>query len=157
MKMKEEERQMKEKEKIKQRKRNTNEKMSQPADPSFPISIFSCPSLHSFILEKIPWEGELTLRSDPWAGLIASTGSFYLMVYLFGTLTTCLTFRKFQGQRRDSERREWEVDWDGKVGKGRYGREGRAGSCVSHLLAREASVSLGHKTLRTWMKKSSLW
>ena len=31
-------------------------------------------------LEKIPWEGEFTLRSDPWAGLIASCGSFYLMV-----------------------------------------------------------------------------
>ena len=31
--------------------------------------------------EKIPREGEFTLRTDPWAGLIASTGSFYLMVY----------------------------------------------------------------------------
>lgn len=30
--------------------------------------------------EKIPREGEFTLRTDPWAGLIASTGSFYLMV-----------------------------------------------------------------------------
>ena len=27
-------------------------------------------------LEKIAWEGEFTLRSDPWAGLIASSGSF---------------------------------------------------------------------------------
>ena len=26
--------------------------------------------------KKIPWEGEFTLRSDPWAGLIASCGSF---------------------------------------------------------------------------------
>ena len=26
--------------------------------------------------EKIPWEGEFTLRSDSWAGLIASWGSF---------------------------------------------------------------------------------
>ena len=33
-------------------------------------------------LEKIPWEGEFTLRSDSWAGLIASCGSFYLMVPL---------------------------------------------------------------------------
>ena len=32
--------------------------------------------------EKIPWEGEFTLRSDSWAGLIASCGSFYLMVPL---------------------------------------------------------------------------
>jgi len=31
--------------------------------------------------EKIPREGEFTLRTDPWAGLIASIGSFYLMVY----------------------------------------------------------------------------
>ena len=31
-------------------------------------------------LEKILWEGEFTLRSDPWAGLIASCGSFYPMV-----------------------------------------------------------------------------
>ena len=26
--------------------------------------------------EKMKWEGEFTLRSDPWAGLIASCGSF---------------------------------------------------------------------------------
>ena len=26
--------------------------------------------------EKIPWEGEFTLTNDPWAGLIASSGSF---------------------------------------------------------------------------------
>lgn len=32
--------------------------------------------------EKIPREGEFTLRTDPWAGLIASTGSFYLMVFI---------------------------------------------------------------------------
>ena len=32
--------------------------------------------------EKIPSEGEFTLRTNPWAGLIASTGSFYLMVFL---------------------------------------------------------------------------
>ena len=30
--------------------------------------------------ERIPWEGEFTIRSDPWAGLIASCGSFYPMV-----------------------------------------------------------------------------
>ena len=30
-------------------------------------------------LEKIPWEGEFTFRSDPWAGLIASWGSLYPM------------------------------------------------------------------------------
>ena len=30
--------------------------------------------------EKIPWEGEFSLRSDLWAGLIASCGSFYPMV-----------------------------------------------------------------------------
>ncbi len=29
--------------------------------------------------EKIPWEGEFTLRSDPWAGLRASWGSLFLM------------------------------------------------------------------------------
>jgi len=28
------------------------------------------------LLEKIPWEGEFILRSVPWAGLIASCGSF---------------------------------------------------------------------------------
>jgi len=33
-------------------------------------------------LDKRRWEGEFTLRSDPWAGLIASCGSFYLMVSL---------------------------------------------------------------------------
>ena len=31
--------------------------------------------------EKIPWEGEFTFRSDPWAGLIASWGSFYPMTH----------------------------------------------------------------------------
>ena len=31
-------------------------------------------------LEKIPWEGEFTIRSDLWAGLIASCGSFFPMV-----------------------------------------------------------------------------
>ena len=30
--------------------------------------------------EKIPWKREFTVRSDPWAGLIASCGSFYPMV-----------------------------------------------------------------------------
>ena len=30
--------------------------------------------------EKIPWEGEFSLRSDLWAGLIASRGSFSPMV-----------------------------------------------------------------------------
>ena len=30
--------------------------------------------------EKIPVVGEFTIRSDPWAGLIASCGSFYPMV-----------------------------------------------------------------------------
>jgi hypothetical protein len=32
------------------------------------------------VKEKMKWEGEFTLRSDPWAGLIASSGSFYPMV-----------------------------------------------------------------------------
>ena len=32
--------------------------------------------------EKIPCYGEFTQRSDPWAGLIASRGSFYPMVLL---------------------------------------------------------------------------
>ena len=32
--------------------------------------------LRRTLLEKISWEGEFTLRSDPWAGLIASCGSF---------------------------------------------------------------------------------
>jgi hypothetical protein len=36
-----------------------------------------------YYLEKILWEGEFTLRSDPWAGLIASCGSFYPMVRFF--------------------------------------------------------------------------
>ena len=31
--------------------------------------------------EKIPCYGEFTQRSDPWAGLIASCGSFYPMVH----------------------------------------------------------------------------
>ena len=31
-------------------------------------------------LERIPWEGEFIIRSDPWAGLIASCGSFYPMI-----------------------------------------------------------------------------
>ena len=31
--------------------------------------------------EKIPWEGEFTFRSDSWAGLIASWGSFYPMTH----------------------------------------------------------------------------
>jgi len=30
--------------------------------------------------KKIPWEGELNLRFDPWAGLIASSGSSYYLV-----------------------------------------------------------------------------
>ena len=34
-------------------------------------------------LEKIPCYGEFTQRSDPWAGLIASCGSFYPMVHNF--------------------------------------------------------------------------
>ena len=43
--------------------------------------------LEIIILEKILWEGEFTLRSDPWAGLIASCGSFYPMVwFLFSFL-----------------------------------------------------------------------
>jgi len=32
------------------------------------------------VKEKMPWEGEFTLRSDPWAGLLASSGSFFPMV-----------------------------------------------------------------------------
>ena len=32
------------------------------------------------VKEKMKWEGEFTLRSDPWAGLIASCGSFLPMV-----------------------------------------------------------------------------
>ena len=36
-----------------------------------------------FIKEKIPCEGESVLWSDPWAGLIASCGSFYPMVLTF--------------------------------------------------------------------------
>lgn len=35
-------------------------------------------------------------------------------------------------------------------------REGRAGRQGEHT-TKEASVRLGHKTLRTWMKNSSLW
>ena len=38
--------------------------------------------------EKIPWEGEFTIRSDPWAGLIASCGSFYPMVRCYLLLDT---------------------------------------------------------------------
>ena len=39
--------------------------------------IFSWLAVDIFLLlEKISWEGEFTLRSDPWAGLIASCGSF---------------------------------------------------------------------------------
>ena len=34
-------------------------------------------------MEKMKWEGEFTLRSDPWAGLIASCGSFFPMVHQF--------------------------------------------------------------------------
>ena len=36
-----------------------------------------------YYLEKIPCYGEFTQRSDPWAGLIASCGSFYPMVHNF--------------------------------------------------------------------------
>ena len=39
------------------------------------ITFTSHPTVHS-LLEKISWEGEFTLGSDPWAGLIASCGSF---------------------------------------------------------------------------------
>jgi hypothetical protein len=49
---------------------------------SFTFGIFSfliC-VISLMLKEKIPWEGEFTLRSDPWAGLIASCGSFYPMV-----------------------------------------------------------------------------
>jgi len=37
--------------------------------------------------EKIPWEGEFTFRSDSWAGLIASWGSFYPMTHCLRTNT----------------------------------------------------------------------
>ena len=37
-------------------------------------------SMAELIWEKIPDEGEFSLRIDPWAGLIASCGSFYPMV-----------------------------------------------------------------------------
>ena len=59
-----------------------------PGGPFFPF--FSLPGSHHYEeedlpmakeMEKIPWEGEFTLRSDPWAGLIASCGSFYPMVH----------------------------------------------------------------------------
>ena len=35
---------------------------------------------HFILVERIPWEGEFIIRSDPWAGLIASCGSFYPMI-----------------------------------------------------------------------------
>ena len=49
----------------------------EPWAPSFPWNLL----LHSGSeKEKIPWEGEFTRRRDPWAGLIASCGSFYIFV-----------------------------------------------------------------------------
>ena len=39
------------------------------------------------------WEGEFTLRSDPWAGLIASCGSFYPMVWSLFSLYKSFLFR----------------------------------------------------------------
>ena len=42
-------------------------------------------------LENIPWEGEFTQRSDPWAGLIASCGSFYPMINSLSTLIFSLS------------------------------------------------------------------
>ena len=43
---------------------------------SMESSLWAAIYLAAIILEKIPWEGEFTVRSDPWAGLIASSGSF---------------------------------------------------------------------------------
>ena len=40
------------------------------------------------VKEKMKWEGEFTLRSDPWAGLIASCGSFLPMVQALSILIT---------------------------------------------------------------------
>ena len=40
------------------------------------VEIASWWTLFPLQLEKISWEREFTLRSDPWAGLIASSGSF---------------------------------------------------------------------------------
>ena len=43
--------------------------------PSCPWTLLQSTLPLCLRLEKIPWEGEFTLRSDPWAGLIASSSS----------------------------------------------------------------------------------
>ena len=44
--------------------------------------------VEKYMLEKIPCYGEFIQRSDPWAGLIASRGSFYPMVLCLSSLST---------------------------------------------------------------------
>ena len=44
--------------------------------PSLFSSLFPSGLVSQTTEEKIPWEGEFILRSVPWAGLIASCGSF---------------------------------------------------------------------------------
>jgi hypothetical protein len=63
-----------------------------PASVSIIFLIISLISFLNIIQEKILWEGEFTLRSDPWAGLIASCGSFYPMVCLSSDSCTALPF-----------------------------------------------------------------
>ena len=48
----------------------------------FFFPIFSQTDVRFIQREKISWEGEFTFRSDSWAGLIASWGSFYPMTQL---------------------------------------------------------------------------
>ncbi len=60
-------------------------------------TLFPLETLIIWMKEKIPCYGEFTQRSDPWAGLIASCGSFYPMV--LHHLETRDTFGRYIGFR----------------------------------------------------------
>ena len=106
--------------------------------------------------EKIPREGEFTLRTDPWAGLIASIGSFYLMVYplplsargsvVHPSLPLPLTLHshpRSRGERSGSERSEKERNEPREMGC-----EGAEWEAV--MTRRERSVRRRKGNIRPW-------